>query len=141
MRFMCFFVCFIIVLALAPSSVMAQQTQPLKAAAMNAAAQQSPANLTRQRSMGRTWTGVAMIGGGAFLTLYAATSTCAETAFASAVFDTQTCGQAWTKVGAGLGVATVGVLLATVFSDVPVMNAITIAPTQGGVQAGTSFGF
>ena len=124
-----------------PAVATAEEPKLIVNAALSAVAVQRPDNQGRVRSMGRTWAGVAMLGGGAFLTLHAATASCATNAFASAVFDTQTCGQAWTKFGAGLGVATVGVLLATVFSDVPVMNAITIAPTQGGVLAGTSFGF
>ena len=124
-----------------PAVATAEEPKLIVNAALSAVAVQRPDNQGRVRSMGRTWAGVAMLGGGAFLTLHAATANCATNAFASAVFDTQTCGQARTKFGAGLGVATVGVLLATVFSDVPVMNAITIAPTQGGVLAGTSFGF
>ena len=91
--------------------------------------------------MGRTWTGVALLGGGAFLTAYAATSTCATTSLASAFFDTQTCGQAGAKVGAGLGLITAGVLLATVWSDVPVVRNMTVSPTRGGVQVGASIGF
>ena len=111
---------------------------PLVATAEEAAQQTSQ---ERVRSMGRTWTGVALIGGGAFITAHAATSTCATTSFASALFNTQTCGQAWTKIGAGLGLATTGVLLATVWSDVPVMRNLTVAPTRGGVHFGASFGF
>ena len=41
----------------------------------------------------------------------------------------------------GIGIATAGVLLATVWSDVPVMRNMTIAQTRGGVQVGASFGF
>ena len=44
-------------------------------------------------------------------------------------------------VGFGLGMIGSGVLLATIFSDVPVVRDMTIAPTQGGVQVGASFGF
>ena len=95
----------------------------------------------RVRSMGRTWAGVAMLGGGAFLAAHAATSTCATTSFASAFLDTQTCGQAWTKLGAGLGVVTVGVLLATVFSDVPARPSIAVDVGPGRIRIGKTFSF
>ena len=67
MRFTYLSVGFALVLALAPSSVMAQQTQRLSGGAMNAAAQQSPASLTRQRSMGRTLGGLALVTAGALI--------------------------------------------------------------------------
>lgn len=41
----------------------------------------------------------------------------------------------------GIGLIAGGVLLATFWSDVPVMRNITVAPTLGGLRVGSSFGF
>ena len=119
---------------LTPAPVLAQaahETQPLGTAtlraAVNAAAQQVPASATRQRSMGRTWSGVALIGLGAYVSADAATSVCGTNAFGSALAG-QSCGQAWTKFGFGLGMIGSGVLLATIFSDVPVAQNVTVSP-------------
>ena len=47
----------------------------------------------------------------------------------------------WSKrTGAvGLGMSTAGVLLATIWSDVPVARRATVAITPGGLPVGTSF--
>ena len=90
--------------------------------------------------MGRTWTGVALIGLGTYVSVDATTSVCGTNTL-GAVIAGQSCGQAWTKFGFGLGMIGSGVLLATIFSDVPVVRNITVAPTRGGVQVGASFGF
>ena len=90
--------------------------------------------------MGRTWTGVALIGLGTYVSVDATTSVCGTNTL-GAVIAGQSCGQAWTKFGFGLGMIGSGVLLATIFSDVPVVRNMTIAPTRGGVQVGASFGF
>ena len=41
----------------------------------------------------------------------------------------------------GAALAITGALVAGLWSDVPVMNALTLAPTVGGLRVGTSFGF
>ena len=133
------FLC-IFVIAL-PAAVAAEEPRSVVDAAIDAVTVQQPATQDRVRSMGRTWAGVAMLGGGTFLAAHAATSTCATTSAASAVFDTQTCGQAWTKLGAGLGIATVGALLATVWSDVPVARSVEVVVSPGRIYASRSFGW
>jgi len=45
------------------------------------------------------------------------------------------------RMYAGLGIAAAGLLVATVFSDVPVVNSLTVAPLLGGAQVNASFGF
>ena len=67
-------------------------------------------------------------------------SYCGTTALSSALVG-QSCGQAWTKIGLGLGMVGSGVLLATIFSDVPVMRNMTLTQTLGGVHVGASFWF
>ena len=84
---------------LVPMVAGAEEADSLAAVA-GRAAQEPAGSQDRVRSTGRTWAGLAMLGGGAVLTVHAATAACATTAVASAVFDTQTCGQAWTKFGA-----------------------------------------
>ena len=110
---------------------------PLVASAEEAAQQPSQ---ERIRSPGRTWTGVALLGLGAYVSVDAAMSVCGTNALGSAIAG-QSCGQARTKFVFGLGMVGTGVLLATVFSDVPVVRDMTVAPTRGGVQVGASFGF
>ena len=123
-----------------PAAVAAEEPRFVVDVAIDAVTVQ-PATQDRVRSMGRTWAGVAMLGGGTFLAAHAATSTCATTSAASAIFDTQTCGQAWTKLGAGLGIATVGALLATVWSDVPVARSVDLVVSPGRIYALRSFGW
>ena len=41
----------------------------------------------------------------------------------------------------GAALAITGALIAGFWSDVPVMNALAVAPTVGGLQVGTSIGF
>ena len=42
---------------------------------------------------------------------------------------------------AGLGIAAAGALLATMWSDVPVVRNIAVAPLPGGARMTSSFGF
>ena len=45
------------------------------------------------------------------------------------------------RMYAGLGIAAAGVLLATVWSDLPVVNSLTVAPLLGGARVSASLGF
>ena len=85
----------------------------------------------RTRSMGRTWGGVALIAGGLFVPVQ--TEVCL---FSACIKEAYTPGIA---IASGMIVS--GLLLATVWSDVPVVRNMTVAPTRGGVQVGASFGF
>ena len=81
--------------------------------------------------MGRTWGGVALMVGGLFVPVQTEVclfSSCIREAYAPGI-----------AVASGMIVS--GVLLATVWSDVPVMRNMIVAPTRGGVQIGTSIGF
>ena len=111
---------------------------PLVATAEEAAQQTSQ---DRVRSAGRTWGGVALLAGGGTMAAYYGASTCSKDRFLGELFDVRPCGEAVTLIWTGIGVATVGALLATVWSDVPVMRNMTVAPRRGGVQVGASFGF
>ena len=44
------------------------------------------------------------------------------------------------RMYAGLGIAVAGLLVATVFSDVPVVNSLTVASLLGGAQVNASLG-
>ena len=110
---------------------------PLVATAEETAPQTSQ---ERTRSMARTWGGVGLIAGGAILASVQKEVCVIGFGFLSGLSG---CVTSWHKpLGfTGIGVATLGVLLATVWSDVPVMRNMTVAPTRGGVQVGASFGF
>ena len=45
------------------------------------------------------------------------------------------------RMYAGLGIAAAGLLVATVFSDVPVVNSLAVAPLFGGAQVNAALGF
>ena len=94
----------------------------------------------RTRSMARTWGGVALIAGGAVLASVQQEVCVVGFGFLAGLSGCET---SWHKpLGfTGIGIATVGVLLATVWSDVPVMRNMTVAPTRGGIEVGASFGF
>ena len=111
---------------------------PLVATAEEAAQQTSQ---ERVRSMGRTWTGVGLLAGGGMMAAYYGASTCSTVRVVGVLLDVRPCSQAATLIWTGVGLATTGALLATVWSDVPVMRNLTVAPTRGGVHFGASFGF
>ena len=81
--------------------------------------------------MARTWGGVAMIAGGSILATAREKVCFAVVGFGVAVAGCET---TWHKpLGfTGIGVAAAGVLLATVWSDVPVMRNMTVVPKRGG---------
>ena len=112
---------------------------PLVATAEESA--QQPSQEQRTRSMARTWGGAATIAGGAILAATAQQAVCVVDFGLLGGFAR--CETTWYKpLGfTGIGIATAGVLLATVWSDVPVMRNMTIAPTRGGAMVGASFGF
>jgi len=191
---------------------------PIAAAAARAAAQVPPADLSRrqerQRSIGRTLTGLGLVGGGVALAFYSksceARGDLAEAFYrdypywgvtdsltpsglvplvtdgrcgvdfsvryrsvgnytgtvyedesmryrdaileggtlaeAANVLKGDAAGHSFYPKGrmyAGLGLAAVGLLVATLFSDVdvPVLNSLTVAPLLGGAQVNASLGF
>ena len=95
----------------------------------------------RVRSTGRTWTGVSLLAGGGVMAAYYGASSCATERVFGVLLDVRPCSQAAALIWTGIGMATAGALLATVWSDVPVVRNLTVAPTRGGVQVGAAFGF
>ena len=142
---------------LTPAPVLAQaaqETQPLRAttmsAAMNAAAQQSPASLTRQRSMGRTLGGLALVTAGALIPFNWGSQCPAGQDRSYLGYDcyadaekevTAAYSGSGARLGAGLGMIGVGTLLMTVWSDVPVVRNVTVSPLPGGTRVTASFDF
>lgn len=89
-----------------------------------------------RRSGGRTWAGVTMITAGVALTTgIKRTESC--------VAFVCTRKTEWIKATGypGIGLAVAGVLLATVWSDVPANPHLDIAVTPNSVQVGKTFGF
>ena len=89
-----------------------------------------------RRSRGRTWSGMVMIAAGAVLT--------------TAVTEARVCsGGSCTReerpykpaAYAGIGLAVAGVLLATVWSDIPANPHVDFAVTPNRIQVGKTFGF
>ncbi len=87
-----------------------------------------------RRSMSRTWAGVGMIASGALLT---ATVKTTETCF-PCIRESE-----WYKpLGfTGIGIALTGVLLATVWSDVPANPHIDLTVTSDRIEVDKTFGF
>ena len=89
-----------------------------------------------RRSGGRTWAGVAMITVGAgLMTGIKRTESCRGGVCTRTTEWIKTTGYP------GMGLAVAGVLLATVWSDVPTNPHLDIAVTPNGIQIGKTFGF
>lgn len=121
-----------------------QQEGPIVSSAVRAVAtlQAEAEAPARRRSMARTWTGVALLGGGAAIAFaYGGQPSCVtETApgyrYEACSYDSDD--DPALMVGSGLAV--VGLLLATMWSDVPA-NAIGVSVAPGRVTVGKTFGF
>ena len=70
--------------------------------------------------------GVAMLAGGGLMAAY---------------YGASTCGEAATLFSVGAGVAVVGVLFATIWSDVPVARDLDFTAAPGRVTVRRTFGF
>ena len=102
----------------------------------------------RARSARRTWIGIGLLGFGTLVSAAASQAVCvssserttingrvvSESSFLSC--DTSSAG-----LGVGLGIATSGLLLATVWADVPVARHVEFALLPGGARLGVSVGF
>ena len=96
---------------------------------------------TKERSMGRTWAGIAMIGGGTVLALSGEETCAAVSGFGVTV---SACETTWHKpLGfTGIGVATAGILLATVWADVPALKNVSVGiDPRGGFSVQKKFKF
>ena len=128
--------CLVIVLP----SLVAAQDRPLLEAAL-AQATTAPISPERERSMARTWWGVAMIAGGTAMVVSAAGTECAESDLVADLAGVQTCDDVQSTGALGLVLVGAGALLATIWSDVPVVRDLTIGATSGRVQVGRTFGW
>ncbi len=86
--------------------------------------------------MGRTWGGIAMIAGGVVLA-----STMQEVCVVSLFLAG--CVSEWHRpLGfTGIGMATVGVLLTSVWADVPVARSLDVQVSSDRVTVGRAFGW
>lgn len=140
MRFVAFVVGVVLVVPAAAGAEVVNLRAAVESAAVEAGVAAGVAaqggQQLRQRSMARTWGGVALIGVGLLmpaqqetcLTLFGAEAGCVTELYAPGI-------------AAGVGLIGTGVLLATVWSDVPVRPSIdfTVAPDR--VEVGKTFGF
>ncbi|MCY4507561.1 MAG: hypothetical protein OXG35_11465 [Acidobacteria bacterium] len=88
------------------------------------------------RSRSRTWAGMIMIAGGAVL--MSGKKETVRCTGGDCVSETE---RYKALVYPGVGLAVTGVLLATVWSDVPANPHIDFAVTPGRIQVGKTFGF
>ena len=131
----------VLVAVLAAPAVATAQNRILESAERLAAGTVLQMDQERVRSAGRTWAGVAMLAGGGIMAAYYGASTCAENRLAGELLDIRSCGEAATLFSVGAGVAVVGVLFATVWSDVPVARDLNVGVAPGRVTLGRTFGF
>ncbi|MXY57900.1 MAG: hypothetical protein F4Y41_16150 [Gammaproteobacteria bacterium] len=95
----------------------------------------------RVRSMERTWAGVAMMAGGVTLLATQVGRVCGEDADTAYIFDVPTCDSVSAIGGVGVGIAVSGLLLATIWSDVPVVRDLQVGAAPGRVEVGRTFSF
>ena len=109
------------------------------------AARQSTATISRRaglgfkRSVARTAIGGTLIGAGAFVTLHSLFSLYSKNTLGALLTQTQQ--QMWIKVGAGGALLGAGILLATVWSDVPVARDLRVAALPGGMVVSSQLKF
>ena len=124
-------VCLVFIL---PSLVSAQERPLLAAALAQVGAVQSEPE--RVRSMTRTWWGVAMIAGGTAMTVSQIGTECAESDLIADIVGVPTCDDVGDVAGLGIVMAVSGALLATIWSDVPVVRNMMVSAAPGRVQVG-----
>ena len=97
-----------------------------------------------RRSMHRTWAGAGMIGAGVMV-FGGGLEFCNRLDRRRDPYNRELyagCGgTGGALVATGIGVATLGALLVTVWADIPAMRNLAVAPTVGGFQVGSSFEF
>ena len=130
-----------LIAVLAVPAVAAAQDRILESAERLAAGTMLQMDSERERSPGRTWAGVAMLAGGGIMAAYYGASTCAENRALGELLDIRSCGEAATLFSVGAGVAVVGTLFATIWSDVPVARDLSVVAAPGRVTVGRTFGW
>ncbi len=131
----------VLVAVLAAPAVAVAQDRLLESAERLAAGALLQMDQERERSAGRTWAGVTMLAAGGIMAAYYGASTCAENRFAGELLDIRSCGEAATLFSVGAGVAVVGVLFATIWSDVLVARDLAVQVSPGRFTVGRTFGF
>ena len=89
--------------------------------------------------MTRTGWGIALIAGGTAMTLSQVNRECAESDLIADLAGVPTCDEVGSVAGLGIAMAIGGALLATIWSDVPAMQDLTIGVAPGRVQVGRTF--
>ena len=135
-----FAVCSVLLAAVPATAQQPSSSAPLLEQALSRAAFLQP-ELGRERSTARTWIGAVMATFGGLSMIGAAASDCADNKVLAALADVPTCGQLWGVFGLGAGLTVSGVLLATIWSDVPVARDLNFAAAPGRVTVGRTFGF
>ena len=135
----------ILVIAMLVPTIVAAQDLGIRASAERLAEEieiQANSGGETRRSMGRTWTGIALIAGGSFLATRTE-ETCIPNVVIAGISVPGRCGldKRWNKrTGAiGLGMAGAGALLATIWSEVPLARRATVAAMPGELSIGTSY--
>ena len=92
----------------------------------------------RRRSMKRTWGGVGLIAGGILTATRTYHKTCRSVGGSPWTCETK---RPAVAIGAGIGMAALGVLLTTEWSDVPVARSVDVSATPDGFGIAKTFGF
>ena len=92
----------------------------------------------RRRSMKRTWGGVGLIASGILTATRNYDKTCRTRRGSPRMCETK---RPAVAIGAGIGMAALGVLLTTVWSDAPVARSVDVSATPHGFGIAKTFGF
>ena len=95
----------------------------------------------RERSVARTWIGVAMAAGGAAMAVYSSGLPCADDSALREQLGVRSCVGTNSVFGASLGAMLGGALLALAWSDVPAARDLSVGAAPGRVSVGRRFGW
>ena len=114
----------------------------LKAALSQASSlQQTQSEPERVRSMTRTYWGLGLVAGGSAIFAAAVGTECVQSDLLSDLSGIVTCDDVANTLTLGLVIAGTGALLATIWSDVPVVSNLIVSAGPRRIQAARSFSF
>ena len=131
----------VVAMLLVPAGVAAQDRLLESGRRLAAATVLQQEDPERERSVARTWIGVAMAAGGAAMAVYSSGLPCADDRALREQLSVRSCVGTNTVFGASLGAMLGGALLVLAWSDVPAARDVSVSAAPGRVSVGRRFGW